>query len=54
MHVQCAMITYTVKPVLNGHARAPHSGLYREVVFENIWRRHLWDITEWPLNTGGL
>ena len=37
---------------------ALHSGLYREVVFEytsqNILRRHLWDITEWPLVTGGL
>ena len=46
---------YTVKPVLNGH--------HFIVAFierwslntgQNILHRHLWDITEWPLNTGGL
>ena len=47
-----------MKPVLNGHARTTsYSGLIERWSLntgQNIMRRHLWDIMEWPFNTGGL
>ena len=45
-------IVATVKPVLNGHAGAIEWWPLNKG--QNILCRHLWDITEWPLNTGGL
>ena len=56
MHA-CAVSVYSETCI-----KRPHWG-HKMVAFidrwslntgQNILRRHLWDITEWPLNTGGL